>query len=116
KLARETSLDEIKAEVKAGLAERYPEREGDIGAVFEKTVKRIVRDAIIDRDQRPDGRTSTEIRPIWCQVGVLPRTHGSALFTRGQTQALSVVTVASSGDAQKLAALGLGHSQRTTHH
>ncbi|MEA2645173.1 MAG: polyribonucleotide nucleotidyltransferase, partial [Chloroflexota bacterium] len=116
KLARENALDEIRSGVVEALAERFPEREGEVAGVFEKTVKRVVRDAIIDRDSRPDGRKSTEIRPIWCQVGVLPRTHGSALFTRGQTQALSVVTLGSSGDAQKIDALGLETSKRYMHH
>jgi polyribonucleotide nucleotidyltransferase len=116
KLARENALDDIKAEVQAALTERFTEREGEIGAVFEKTVKRIVRDAIIDKDSRPDGRKSTDIRDIWCQVGVLPRTHGSGIFTRGQTQALSVVTLGSSGDAQKIDALGLETSKRYMHH
>jgi polyribonucleotide nucleotidyltransferase len=116
KAAREDALDAIKAEVQAGLAERYPEREGEIGGIFEKTVKRVVRDAIIDKNMRPDGRKTDEIRPIWSQVSVLPRTHGSAIFTRGQTQALSVVTLGSGGDAQKIDALGLETSKRYMHH
>ncbi|MGB2941151.1 MAG: polyribonucleotide nucleotidyltransferase [Candidatus Dormiibacterota bacterium] len=116
KMSREDALGDIKKEVLEALAERFPEREGEVGGVFEKTVKRVVRDAIIDKDMRPDGRKSTEIRPIWSQVGVLPRTHGSAIFTRGQTQALSVVTLGSSGDAQKIDALGLETSKRYMHH
>ena len=116
KLARETALDEIKDSVKEALAEKYPEREAEIGGFFEKTVKRVVRDAIIDKNMRPDGRKSDEIRPIWSKVGVLPRTHGSAIFTRGQTQALSVVTMGSGGDAQKIDALGLETSKRYMHH
>jgi len=97
KMAREDALDEIKDSVKEALSEKYPEREAEIGGFFEKTVKRVVRDAIIDKNMRPDGRKSDEIRPIWSKVGVLPRTHGSAIFTRGQTQALSVVTMGSGG-------------------
>ena len=65
---------------------------------------------------RPDGRRTDEIRPIWCKVGVLPRTHGSALFTRGQTQALSVVTLGSGQDQQKLDGLGLEQFKRYMHH
>src|SRR5258708_6353052 len=116
KIAPGDAIDEIKAEVQAALAEKYPERESEIGNFFEKTVKTVVRDAIIDKNLRPDGRKSDEIRPIWSQVGVLPRTHGSAIFTRGQTQALSVVTMGSSGDAQKIDALGLETSKRYMHH
>jgi polyribonucleotide nucleotidyltransferase len=116
KMARESALDDIKDSVLEALAEKYPEREIEIGGFFEKTVKRVVRDAIIDKDVRPDGRKSDEIRPIWSKVGVLPRTHGSAIFTRGQTQALSVVTMGSGGDAQKIDALGLETSKRYMHH
>ena len=116
KMAREYALEEIKDSVKEALAEKYPEREAEIGGFFEKTVKRVVRDAIIDKNMRPDGRKSDEIRPIWSKVGVLPRTHGSAIFTRGQTQALSVVTMGSRGDAQKIDALGLDTSKRYMHH
>ena len=65
---------------------------------------------------RPDGRQTTEIRPISCEVGLLPRTHGSALFTRGQTQVLSIVTLGSIGDKQKLDGLGLEESKRFMHH
>ncbi|MFN2466277.1 MAG: polyribonucleotide nucleotidyltransferase [Candidatus Dormibacteria bacterium] len=116
KLKRENDLDEIRGEVGAALADRFPERESDIASMFEKTVKTVVRDAIIDKNNRPDGRKTDEIRPIWCQVGVLPRTHGSAIFTRGQTQALSVATLGSSGDAQKIDSLGLETSKRYMHH
>src|SRR5207245_473749 len=75
-------------------------------------------DRIIDQDSRPDGRKSTEIRPIWSQVGVLPRAHGSALFTRGQTQALSVATLGSAGDAQVhgINEIGLETTKRFMHH
>ncbi|HEV1997746.1 MAG TPA: polyribonucleotide nucleotidyltransferase, partial [Candidatus Dormibacteraeota bacterium] len=116
KQKRENDLDEIRQEVVAALAERFPDREHEVAAIFEKTVKTVVRNAIIDANRRPDGRKSDEIRPIWCQVGVLPRTHGSAIFTRGQTQALSVATLGSSGDAQKIDSLGLETSKRYMHH
>src|SRR5438552_5747284 len=65
---------------------------------------------------RPDGRKTTEIRQITCEIGVWPRTHGSALFTRGQTQALSIVTLGSIGDKQKLDGLGLEEFKRFMHH
>jgi polyribonucleotide nucleotidyltransferase len=75
-----------------------------------------VRGKILDEGMRPDGRKTTEIRPITCEVGLLPRTHGSALFTRGQTQALSIVTLGSIGDKQKLDGLGLEEFKRFMHH
>ena len=78
--------------------------------------RRRVRAAILDEGIRPDGRRTDEIRPIWCEVGVLPRTHGSALFTRGQTQALSVVTLGSGQDQQKIDGLGLENFKRFMHH
>ncbi|MHB8508491.1 MAG: polyribonucleotide nucleotidyltransferase [Candidatus Dormibacteria bacterium] len=116
KVARETALDEIKAAVVAEIGEKYEGRELELSGLFEKTVKRIVRDAIIDKNMRPDGRKTDEIRPIWSQVGVLPRTHGSAIFTRGQTQALSVVTLGSEGDAQKIDGITGDSSKRYMHH
>ena len=83
------------------LEERFPDGRSDIGKAYESAVKKAVRAAILEEGIRPDGRRTDEIRPIWCEVGVLARTHGSALFTRGQTQALSVVTIGSGQDQQK---------------
>ena len=83
---------------------------------FEDIVKARVRQAILTEGARPDGRTPTEIRPIWCQVGYLPRTHGSAIFTRGQTQAVTVATLGSTKEDQMLDGLGLETSKRYMHH
>jgi polyribonucleotide nucleotidyltransferase len=116
KAARERQLDELKAEVVAALNERFPEKHGDIGKAFESELKKAVRNAILREGVRPDGRRSDEIRPIWIQVGVLPRTHGSAIFTRGQTQALSIVTLGSGQDQQKIDGLGLEEFKRFMHH
>ena len=116
KAAREAALDTLKAEVKAHLAERFPEKSADISKAFESAVKKAVRHAILHEGVRPDGRRTDEIRPIWSQVGLLPRTHGSALFTRGQTQALSVVTLGSGQDQQKIDGLGLEEWKRFMHH
>jgi len=85
-------------------------------SLFESVVKEAVRSAIIERGDRPDGRKPTEIRPIWCEVGYLPRTHGSAIFTRGQTQALTVATLGSTKEDQMLDGLGLETSKRYMHH
>src|SRR5207244_10185725 len=102
KAAREQALDDLKAETVAALEGRFTELRSDIGKAFESELKKAVRGAILNEGIRPDGRRTDEIRQISCQVGVLPRTHGSALFTRGHTQALSIVTLASGQDQQKL--------------
>ena len=116
KAARERQLDELKGQVVERLADRFPDKKSDIGKAFESETKKAVRNAILHDGVRPDGRRTDEIRPIWCQVGVLPRTHGSALFTRGQTQALSIATLGSGQDQQKLDGLGLDEFKRFMHH
>lgn len=78
-------------------------------------LKEEVRNAILDRDSRPDGRTHTEIRPISTDVSILPRTHGSALFTRGQTQVLSIVTLGTADDEQEIDGIGAETSKRYVH-
>ena len=85
-------------------------------ATFESLVKAAVRSAIIERGDRPDGRAPDEIRPIWSEVGYLPRAHGSAIFTRGQTQVLTVATLGSTKEDQMLDGLGLETSKRYMHH
>jgi polyribonucleotide nucleotidyltransferase len=79
-------------------------------------VKSLVRDSILDRGERPDGRKTDEIREIWMQVGFLPRAHGSAIFTRGQTQVLSVATMGATSENQMLDGLGIEESKRYIHH
>ncbi|MBV9099968.1 MAG: polyribonucleotide nucleotidyltransferase [Candidatus Dormibacteraeota bacterium] len=114
--ARDAALDNLKNETVGALEERFPEGRGEISKAFEAELKKAVRGAILYDGVRPDGRRTDEIRPIWSQVGVLPRTHGSALFTRGQTQALSIVTLGSGQDQQKLDGLGLEEFKRFMHH
>jgi polyribonucleotide nucleotidyltransferase len=116
KATRERQIDELKAAVVAELSPAFPEKEGDIKKAFESELKKAVRRAILEDGIRPDGRRTDEIRPIWAKVSVLPRTHGSAIFTRGQTQALSVVTLGSGQDQQKLDDLGLDEFKRFMHH
>ncbi|HEX3605890.1 MAG TPA: polyribonucleotide nucleotidyltransferase [Candidatus Dormibacteraeota bacterium] len=116
KAARERAIDELKGQVLEQVAPRFPEREGEIKKAFEGELKRAVRTAILEEGIRPDGRRTDEIRHIWSQVGLLPRAHGSALFTRGQTQALSIVTLGSGQDQQKLDGLGLEEFKRFMHH
>ena len=78
--------------------------------------KEIVRDKIINKGIRPDGRSYTDIRPIWCEVGLFARTHGSAVFTRGQTQVMSVATLGAMGDGQTLDGIGEEEFKRYIHH
>ncbi|MGC1184696.1 MAG: polyribonucleotide nucleotidyltransferase [Candidatus Dormiibacterota bacterium] len=116
KAQRDDQVDKLRAEVVAQLTSRFPDRVGDIGGAFESVLKSAVRRAVLDQGIRPDGRRTDEIRPIWCEVGVLPRAHGSAIFTRGQTQALSIVTLGTMSDHQKLDGLGLDDFKRYMHH
>jgi polyribonucleotide nucleotidyltransferase len=82
--------------------EDYAEHEKDIGEILRGIEKKTMRRQILDKGERADGRGLDEIRPITCEVGVLPRTHGSALFTRGQTQALAVITLGTARDEQRI--------------
>jgi polyribonucleotide nucleotidyltransferase len=116
KAQRDDQVDKLRAQVVEQLTSRFPDRVGDIGGAFESVLKSAVRRAVLDQGIRPDGRRTDEIRPIWCEVGVLPRAHGSAIFTRGQTQALSVVTLGTMSDHQKLDGLGLEDFKRYMHH
>ncbi|MEA2618701.1 MAG: polyribonucleotide nucleotidyltransferase [Chloroflexota bacterium] len=117
KAARERAIDELKGQVLEQVAPRFPDHEpSEIKKAFEGELKRAVRTAILEEGIRPDGRRTDEIRTIWSQVGLLPRAHGSALFTRGQTQALSIVTLGSGQDQQKLDGLGLEEFKRFMHH
>ncbi|HEX6940146.1 MAG TPA: polyribonucleotide nucleotidyltransferase [Longimicrobiales bacterium] len=102
KAERNQALATIREDVKAALAEEFPEQDAAIGTVISEIEKRVMRRQILERGERADGRKVDEIRPITCEVGVLPRTHGSALFTRGQTQALAVVTLGTSSDEQRI--------------
>ncbi len=113
---RDIKVDAVRTEVVASLAVQFPGREGEIAKAFESVLKGAVRRAILDQGVRPDGRRPDEIRPIWAAVGVLPRTHGSAVFTRGQTQALTVATLGTMSDQQKLDGLGLEDFKRYMHH
>lgn len=119
KHAREDAINEVKAGVKAKYEEREDLPEETLGQVEEilyKLVKEEVRRLITKEKIRPDGRKIDEIRPLSSEVGLLPRTHGSGLFTRGQTQALSICTLGALGDVQILDGLGIEESKRFMHH
>ncbi len=105
KLERYKRLDEVRSEVFSQAAAEYPEREKEVKTVFEELRKNYFRQLIIKDRRRIDGRSLAEIRPITCEVEVLPRTHGSGLFTRGETQALVITTLGTASDEQKIDAL-----------
>jgi polyribonucleotide nucleotidyltransferase len=105
KTARRDRLEEILQETYQALEASDENSQRMIRTVFEETNRKLVRRLILDRKQRIDGRGLAEIRPISCEVGILPRTHGSALFTRGETQVLAVVTFGTSEDEQKINSL-----------
>src|SRR5690348_13163949 len=116
KASREAALNAIENDLVAALEPKYPDRGKEIRGFFEKELKAFVRTQILDKGVRPDGRGLKDIRPIWCETGVLPRTHGSAIFTRGQTQVLSIVTLGSPGEEQRLDGLGGAETKRYIHH
>jgi polyribonucleotide nucleotidyltransferase len=119
KHARQEAIDAINAETVEHFETVYaetPEKLSDVKEVLYDIVKKEVRRLITHEKIRPDGRKLNEIRPISGEVGILPRTHGSGLFTRGQTQALSVCTLGPLGDVQILDGIDLEESKRFMHH
>jgi polyribonucleotide nucleotidyltransferase len=118
KHAREDAINEVKQRVMASYEEKEVEASvlGQVSETLSKIVKEEVRRLITEEKVRPDGRNIDEIRPLASEVGILPRTHGSGLFTRGQTQALSICTLGALGDVQILDGLGVEESKRFMHH
>ncbi|MDO4543030.1 MAG: polyribonucleotide nucleotidyltransferase [Clostridia bacterium] len=112
---REERTNQVKEETQAAFAEEYPEAAKDIDAILYKMTKEVMRDKIINKKIRPDGRAQDEIRPIWSEVGILERPHGSAVFTRGQTQVLTIATLGTISEAQILDGLTLEESKRYMH-
>jgi polyribonucleotide nucleotidyltransferase len=105
KLERQKAVEAIRADVLETLGEDYANRRGEVYDIFYALERRVIRNMATSEGRRVDGRGFDEIRPIHCEVGILPRTHGSALFTRGETQALGVVTLGSTGDEQRVETL-----------
>ncbi|MBD2845238.1 polyribonucleotide nucleotidyltransferase [Paenibacillus sp. IB182496] len=119
KHARQQAIDEAEADAIAHFEARYaetPELMGEVKEALHDIVKDEVRRLITVDKVRPDGRGLSEIRPIECDVALLPRTHGSGLFTRGQTQALSICTLGALGDVQILDGIDLTETKRFMHH
>lgn len=118
KLAREAAIEQLKSEVVASYEQQEADEETikQVKEILYKLLKEEVRRLITEAKVRPDGRKVDEIRPLSSAVGLLPRTHGSGLFTRGQTQALSVCTLGALGDVQILDGLGIEETKRFMHH
>jgi polyribonucleotide nucleotidyltransferase len=114
-----TLKDAIVAELctvpEGGIAADYP-LPASVREAFDQAEQAIVRERILSMGKRPDGRTPTQIRPIWCEVGTSPRAHGSGLFTRGETQVLSIATLGTLGEAQELDNLSPVKGKRYLHH
>jgi polyribonucleotide nucleotidyltransferase len=105
KLERYKRLAEVKSEVVPAALTEFPDKQKDIKAAFEELKKNVFRGLVIHKERRIDGRGLRDIRPITCEVEALPRTHGSAIFTRGETQALVVTTLGTASDEQRVDAL-----------
>ena len=105
----------VETEAHEKYAERFEGRLGEVDDALYYLKKEVMRRKIIEQGVRPDGRTLTQIRPIWCEAGVLPRTHGSGVFTRGETQVMSIATLAPVSEAQVIEGLGVETSERYMH-
>lgn len=114
--ARQVKQDDVDVKVLEHFAEIYPDREREIKDTLYIIIKEKVRSKIINEGFRPDGRKLTEIRDIWCETGILPRVHGSAVFTRGQSQALTTCTLGTIAEVQKLDNLDDETFKRYMHH
>lgn len=109
-------VDELEKETVSEMAGEDESLASDVKNAFEEAYKRVVRDRILNKNKRPDGRSLTEIRPIWCEVGISPRAHGSGLFTRGETQVLTLATLGTPKEAQELDTLTPADTKRYIHH
>lgn len=116
KLEREAQISAVKKETTEHFATIFPDNTKNVQYVVQKVLKELVRKMITVEKIRPDGRALEEVRPITCDVSLLARTHGSGLFTRGQTQVLTVTTLGAIGDEQILDGLGVEESKRYMHH
>lgn len=116
KMERLDKMDAVEVATQEALADRYPESESDIASVLFDITKEQVRSLIIDDGIRPDNREYDEIRPIWVDTGLLPMTHGSGLFKRGQTQAMSIATLGILSESQRLDGISEQEEKRYMHH
>src|SRR6266567_443281 len=113
KTARAKAIDALREEVKMSILEKYPEADKfSISQAFDYVQKKAFRISVLDKQRRVDGRSYQELRPISCEIGVLPRAHGSAIFQRGETQALALATLAPIEEAQMIDAYGGGEQSK----
>ena len=113
KVARTKAIDALREEVKMSILEKYPEADKfSISQAFDYVQKKAFRISVLDKQKRVDGRSYQDLRPISCDVGVLPRAHGSAIFQRGETQALALATLAPIEEAQMIDAYGGGEQSK----
>ena len=112
---KDNLVAELTTVPEGGKASDYPSAVS-VQEAFDEAEKKIVRERILSVGKRPDGRTPADIRPIWCEVGLSPRAHGSGLFTRGETQVLSLATLGTLGEAQELDSLTPTDTKRYMHH
>lgn len=115
KAEREDKLNAIEKDLREKLLEEFPEQEQDIRAAFQDVMKKCVRALVLEDGVRPDGRKYAQVRPISSAVGAIPRVHGSGVFTRGETQVLTIVTLGALGEEQMLDGLGVEESKRYMH-
>ncbi|MFA9398451.1 MAG: polyribonucleotide nucleotidyltransferase [Clostridiaceae bacterium] len=113
---RNKIIDKIKSDINENIAEKYPNNKSDIGEILYSIQKEIVRSMLLYEKKRLDGRSFDQIRPISCDVSMLPRTHGTGLFTRGLTQVMTIATLGPLGDAQTLDGLSETSTKRYMHH
>ena len=112
KLERHTAVAAAHKEAAAAALEQFPDQDGAIGEVIEDVESRAMRQMIVKQKKRLDGRGVADVRPITCEVKVLPRTHGSSVFTRGETQALATATLGTASDEQRIDALAGEHYRK----
>ena len=116
KMAREEKMNAVEADIYEHFADIYPDNQADVATITQKMIKEIVRHMIAVDKIRPDGRKVNEVRPVSCEVGLFKRTHGTGLFTRGQTQILSFATLAPLSEAQHIDGVGTETERRYMHH
>ena len=113
---RNAAMDLVNDKINEEFAEKYPDNVADIKEIVYNMQKEVVRDMLLNHKRRPDGRDFDQIRKISCEVGLLPRTHGTGLFTRGLTQVMTVATLGAVGDIQIIDGIGETESKRYMHH
>ncbi|MBC3535776.1 polyribonucleotide nucleotidyltransferase [Megasphaera hominis] len=116
KVSREEKMNTVENDIYEHFADIYPDNQADVAEITQKMIKEIVRHMIAVDKIRPDGRKVDEVRPVSCEVGLFKRTHGTGLFTRGQTQVLSFCTLAPLSECQHIDGVGLETERRYMHH